>query len=221
MREVEVKSVVDDLDLRRRTIVERGATLVYEGRLEDRRYDTREESLAERDEVLRVRTYWRDGKPDTALEWKGPRTIEDGYRVREEQSVTSGSLATLELILDRLGYHVTKAIDRYIVQYEIEGAVVRFERYPRMDDLVEVEGDPDAIERAVRALGMEREGFTGDSLAQFAQRYERRTGMRAALADADVGERSDMGGAGQASAEARPHAAVEMRQGDGDDGTGR
>jgi len=186
MREVEIKSVVDDLDARRRTVAVNGGRLVFEGRLEDRRYDTIDDALTARDEVLRLRTYRRDGRSDTALEWKGPRTIENGYRVRDEQSVNSGPLETLELILDRLGYRVTRAIDRHIVQFELEGAVVRFERYPRMDDLVEVEGEPVAIERAVAALGMARDGFTGDSLADFVGRYERRTGTRAALADADM-----------------------------------
>ena len=198
-------------------MVEKGATLVYEGRLEDRRYDTRDESLAERGEVLRVRTYWRDGRPDTSLDWKGPRTIENGYRVREEQSVTSGSLATLEVILSRLGYRVTKAIDRHIVQFEIEGAIVRFERYPRMDDLVEVEGEPPAIERAVSALGMARDGFTGDSLAQFARRYERRTGRRAALADVELRAPDDAQGNAPAAGGARD-VGRGSRQGDGDDG---
>lgn len=203
MREIELKSVVDDFAGSRQAVVARGGVLVYEGRLEDRRYDTADESLAGRDEVLRVRTYWRDGEPDTALEWKGPKTIERGYRVREEQSVASGSRETLELILTRLGYRVTKAIDRHIVQFELEGAIVRFERYPRMDDLVEVEGEPAAIERAIAAIGLPREGFSGDSLATFARRYELRTGERALLAD---GSESDAAGA---------------RQGGGDDGAWR
>ena len=203
MREVELKSVVDDLDARRSVVVGRGGSLVYEGRLEDRRYDTADEALAARDEVLRVRTYWHDGQPETALEWKGPRTIEDGYRVREEQSVTAGSRETLELILRQLGYQVTRAIDRHIVQFDLEGATVRFERYPRMDVLVEVEGDPDAIERAIEALGLPRAGFNGDSLATFARRYEARTGDRALLSDGDA---ADGGGADGS------------RQGDGDDG---
>ena len=203
MREVELKSVVDDFEARCRAIIEHGGTLVYEGRLEDRRYDTADEALAGRDEVLRVRTYRRGGEPDTALEWKGPKSVENGYRVREEHSVASGSRETLDLILRRLGYRVTKAIDRHIVQFELGGAVVRFERYPRMDDLVEVEGEPEAIERAVAALGMPRDGFNSDSLAAFARRYEQRTGEKPVLADEG---RSVTGGA---------------RQGDGDDGAGR
>ena len=196
MREVELKSVVDDLDARRHAVEAHGGALMYEGRLEDRRYDTDDESLAGRDEVLRVRTYWPHGRSETALEWKGPKTMEGGYRVREEQSVTTGSREVLELILERLGYRVTKAIDRHVVQFELHGAVVRFERYPRMDDLVEVEGDPEAIERAIAALGLPRDGFSGDSLATFARRYEVRTGEAALLAD---------GGGRGSPAAAQPH----------------
>src|SRR5688500_9148081 len=187
MREVEVKSVVDDLEMRRRIVAERGGVLVFEGRLEDRRFDTGDGALTNRDEVLRTRTYrGKASEARTSLDWKGPRTIEQGYRVREEQSVGVESLATLEVILAGLGYRVTKAIDRHIIQFEVHGAVVRFERYPRMDDLVEVEGDPAAIERAIALLGMHRAEFTGDSLANFASRYEKRTGASAALSDADL-----------------------------------
>jgi hypothetical protein len=63
---------------------------------------------------------------------------------------------------------------------------VRFERYPRLDDLVEVEGDPAAIERAISALGMPRAGYTADRLADFVARFEARTGMRAATCDDDL-----------------------------------
>ena len=42
----------------------------------------------------------------------------------------------LELILTQLGYEVSIAIDRVIVQYDIGGAMIRFDHYPRMDDLV-------------------------------------------------------------------------------------
>ena len=187
MREVEVKGVIDDFELRRRAVAASGGVLVFEGRLEDRRYDTADGALTNRDEVLRTRTYrGADHDVRTALEWKGPRTVEQGYRVREEQSVGVESLATLEIILARLGYQMTKAIDRYIVQFELHGAIVRLERYPRMDELVEVEGDPVAIERAITLLGMRRANFTGDSLATFVRRYEERTGIIAALSDDEL-----------------------------------
>ena len=87
-------------------------------------------------------------------------------------------------ILGQLGYVVTIAIDREIVQYDLEGAMIRFERYPRMDNLVEVEGTPEQIERAIAALGLPREGFTSERLPDFAGRFEARTGTRAALSHA-------------------------------------
>jgi hypothetical protein len=50
-----------------------------------------------------------------------------------------------------------------------------------MDDLVEVEGDPDSIEKAISAIGLPRAGFTSDPLTDFVIRFESRTGTRAAL----------------------------------------
>jgi adenylate cyclase class IV len=92
----------------------------------------------------------------------------------------------LAAVLDRLGYVVTHSIDREIAQYELDGTTIRFERYPRLDDLVEVEGEPEGIERAIAVLGLPREGFTTDRLTDFSQRYQQRTGSRAATSDAEL-----------------------------------
>ena len=89
-------------------------------------------------------------------------------------------------ILDRLGYVVIREIQRDISQFAYCGAVARVERYPRMDALVEVEGEPAAIEAAITATGLPREGFTGARLADFVRLYETRTGQRAALCDREL-----------------------------------
>ena len=81
-----------------------------------------------------------------------------------------------------LGYDVVHAIDREVEVYELEGATLRIERYPRMDPLLEIEGSPAAIERAVDATGIPRAEFTADSLTEFVRRYELRSGQPAALA---------------------------------------
>ena len=59
----------------------------------------------------------------------------------------------------------------------------RFERFARMDTLLEVEGPEDAIEAAISASGLPRESFTPDRLYMFVQRFEARTGQRAAICD--------------------------------------
>jgi predicted adenylyl cyclase CyaB len=189
MKELELKAVVPDLAQCRRRVEESGAVLVFEGRLEDRRYDTADRALGTRDHVLRVRVYRDAESARAALDWKGPTEYEDGYKRREELSTSVADGDALAAILDRLGWRVTRAIDREIAQYELEGTMLRFEVYPRMDVLVEVEGSPEGIERAARATGIPREEFTSDRLPDFARRYEARTGERAALCDADlVGE---------------------------------
>jgi adenylate cyclase class IV len=190
MLEVELKSVVDDVP-RRRAMVERaGGALAWVGRLVDRRYDTSSHALAARDHVLRLRVYEDERSTRAELDWKGPTGHDGGYKVREELGVHVDEPDVLAEMLTRLGYEVTVEIEREIAQYELEGATVRFERYPRLDDLVEVEGAPEQIERAIAAIGLPRDGFTSDRLPDFVRRYEARTGERAALSQSELkGER--------------------------------
>ena len=186
MLEVELKSVVDDLGARRRRVEAAGAVLRFAGRLEDRRYDTVDRSLRLRDHVLRMRMRRvpGEGLVRATIDWKGPTGEKDGYKVREELTVVVESPEMLAGMLGRLGYGITESIDRDIWEYELDGATIRFERYPRMDALVEVEGIPAAIERAVAATGLPRDGFSADRLSDFVRRFEERTKQRAALSDA-------------------------------------
>ena len=186
MREVELKSVVDDVAAARRRIEAAGAQLVFAGRLEDRRYDTPDRALAARDHVLRLRVHRGATGVTAALDFKGPTTYEGGYKVREEHSTSAADADALAIILERLGYVVTREIDREIAQYRIGEAIVRFERYPRMDALVEVEGPPEAIERAIEVLGLNRSHFTTDRLPDFIARFELRTRERAAICDREL-----------------------------------
>jgi hypothetical protein len=89
-------------------------------------------------------------------------------------------------ILQSLGLAVTRAIDREVRVLRLGEATVRFERFARMDTLVEVEGPEEAIEAAIRASGLPRDSFTPDRLFMFVQRFEARTGQRAAICDAEL-----------------------------------
>ena len=178
-REVELKSVVDDVDACRRRLEGAGARLTFEGRLEDRRYDDADGRLGDADQMLRVRSFGGADGGRATLEWKGPTRYEDGYKVREEISVEAADASSVHTLLERLGYAVAVEIDRDVAQYVLDRATIRFERYPHMDVLVEVEGPPASIERAIEALGIPRERFTADRLATFMARFEARTGNRA------------------------------------------
>jgi predicted adenylyl cyclase CyaB len=181
MREVELKSVVDDVAERRARIESAGAKLVYSGRLLDRRYDFPDRSMALRDHVLRLRLYENEDGARTALDWKGETRYEHGYKVREEISTATRDAEGLAKILEMLGFIVIAEVDRQIFQYELGEATVRFEEYPLMDPLVEVEGTADAIESAISSLGLPRTGFTSERLTDFVARFEARTGQRAIL----------------------------------------
>src|SRR5256714_15564693 len=146
MREVELKAVVDDVAERRQNVESAGGTLSFEGKMSDRRYDFPSRDLSSKDEVLRVRSYIGGKSTKTYLDWKGPTEFRDVYKVREEITTPVEDFESLEQILTRLGLEVIWEIDRDIAQYELSNAMVRFESYPRMDVLVEVEGEPEAIE---------------------------------------------------------------------------
>jgi predicted adenylyl cyclase CyaB len=186
MKEVELKSIVPDVKAAIAKLMAGGSTLIRQGRLEDRRYDTFDSALSRRDEVLRIRSFRGVPVSETSLDWKGPTRIEGGYKVREEICTLVTDAVATEQMLERLGYLSTMAIDREITQLDVAGATVRFERYPRMDDLVEVEGTPEAIEQAIELLGLPRHGFTSDRLQTFVTRFEERTGVRAALCDREL-----------------------------------
>jgi predicted adenylyl cyclase CyaB len=186
MQEIELKSTVtDEVDCWRR-LEAAGARLVFAGRLEDRRFDTPRRELYARDHVLRVRTE-RDARGSRAsLDWKGPTRSARGYKEREEITAGTEEPEALAVILERLGFVVSREIDRDVVTYELHGATVRFERFPRMDVLVEIEGPPEKIEDAIRVLGLPRDGFSTDRLVDFVRRFEERTGERAAVSDREL-----------------------------------
>jgi len=187
MREFELKSVVPDVSAARARVEAHGGVLAFAGRLEDRRYDTPDRRLAARDHVLRLRAYRAPAAaPRAYLDWKGPTQYEDGYKVREELSTGASDPDALAELLLRLGYVITREVDREIAQYDLTGTAVRFECYPRMDDLVEVEGEPAGIEAAIAALGLPRQGFTAERLPAFIARFEARTGGRAAVCDREL-----------------------------------
>jgi predicted adenylyl cyclase CyaB len=186
MREVELKSIVPDVDATAARIENAGAHLVFRGNLFDLRYGDAAGMLVANDHVLRLRIYERDGIRDGHLDWKGPTGYEDGYKVRDEISTPVGDPDAFREILANLGFQVVRDIERRIIQYTLSGATIRFEKYPRMDSLVEIEGTPESIEAAIAATGLPREGFNSGRLPDFVARFEARTGQRAALSEKEL-----------------------------------
>jgi|SRR6476660_564978 predicted adenylyl cyclase CyaB len=183
LAELELKAVVPDPEALRARLGSAGAIAGFRGRMTDRRYD-RIGELAARDEVLRIRTYHHpDRSAESLLAWKGATTRSpEGYKLRQEiELAVQSEHGAAERLLVALGYAPVHLIEREVEIYRVHEATVRLERYPAMDALVEVEGDPDAIERAIEVSGIPRGDFTAEALSEFVRRYEARTGALARL----------------------------------------
>jgi len=63
-----------------------------------------------------------------------------------------------------LASELTWEIDRAISAVRAHGRRHSFETYPRMDVLVDVEGEPDAIEVGIEAIGLRGWMFTSERL---------------------------------------------------------
>lgn len=186
MRETELKAVVPDESACLARLLASGAQVVTEGRLEDRRYDYPDRRLTMGDQVLRLRVRRNGSETSATLDWKEPASFADGYKHRDETSVPIGDPDQMAGILAALGFVVTRAIDRDVRVLQLGEATLRFERFARMDTLLEVEGPAAAIESAICVAGLPRESFTADRLFMFVQRFEARTGQRAAICDAEL-----------------------------------
>lgn len=186
MRETELRGVIPDEAVCVERLVAAGARPVFEGRLEDRRFDTPDFALAARDVVLRLRVSRQDDEARATLDLKGPTSYEGGFKHRDETSVGISDAESMVHILEQIGLSVSREIDRDVRVFALDDAIVRLERFPRMDLLAEVEGPPDAIERAIATLGLSRDAFTAERLYAFVQRYEARTGMRGAISDREA-----------------------------------
>src|SRR2546422_68153 len=175
--ELELKARVENADAVRRSILAAGAELVYRGAMMDRRFD-RKGRLERRDEVVRLRVYHpADKSPEWGvLGWKGPVQLRGEYRMREEWESRVDDPKAVLVILRHMGYKISLRVDRAVEQYRLGDATLRLEWYPAMDVLLEVEGEPDAIERAVTATGLARDAFLPESLPYFTAAYEKRTG---------------------------------------------
>jgi adenylate cyclase class IV len=155
----------------------------------DRRYD-RDGTLLALDHVLRLRELVTPaGDSEYLVSWKGPTGVTpEGYKSRTELEYQLRPLrASPSELFERLGYQEVMRIERFVEYYGLAGAEVRIEWYPRMDVLVELEGEPDAIEAALPHLAIPREAWLADPLPLFAARYAERTGIAPALTREDLG----------------------------------
>lgn len=166
-----------------------GAVPGFVGMLVDVRWDRNGELMA-RDEVLRLRVFHPlKGEVHAVLGWKGRTAVSaDGFKERRElEYAISSTLAPPHALLEALGYFPLHTIERYVEYFQLGTTTLRLEWYPRMDTLIEIEGDVRGIENGIQASGLLRSSFLPDPLSVFAARFAARTGKRAVMTIAELG----------------------------------
>jgi adenylate cyclase class 2 len=147
--EIEVKFLLADVPALRRRLTRLGAQglggQVFETNY---RYDDVAGNLVARHCLLRLR------KDDAArLTFKRPRA--EGrrqFKVHEELEVTVSDFDTTHAILAALGYRRVQVYEKRRETFALEGALICLDRLP-FGDFIEIEGAPDRIRAAARALG--------------------------------------------------------------------
>lgn len=124
-------------------------------------FDTPDAALRSSRRLLRL----RDAGGLVTLTFKGPATT-GKHKSREEREVHADSFDGMQLILERLGYRVTFRYDKHRTEYGIPGAhgVATVDETPA-GTFMELEGEPEWIDRTAAALGFSEADYITASYA--------------------------------------------------------
>jgi len=156
--EHEVKLAFDTVDAARHAVMTAGGRLDMARRLlDDRLFDTEDQTLRQSGRALRVR---RDG--DRAfITFKGP--VQPGaVKSREEIETLVGSADVTEAIVLALGFRRWFRAEKYREEYLLGEARVTIDETP-IGVFVEIEAPPAAIDEAAARLGRGRDDYRLDS----------------------------------------------------------
>jgi adenylate cyclase class 2 len=157
--ETEVKLAVASLDAAREALTRVGAVLTRPRHLEDNiLFDDSTASVQEAGAVLRLRR-----TPQKAvLTYKGPRRIEGGIKVREEQETVVADPDAVEAILARLGYRPIFRYEKYRECWSHREQEIELDETP-IGTFIEIEGDPDGIREVTADLGHDPSEYLSES----------------------------------------------------------
>jgi adenylate cyclase class 2 len=186
-REVEIKLRVKDVTRLRAALKGMGAQLASGGTGRVREwntvYDTAEETLRGRQQLLRIRIETPDRAPlkraknaaqRALLTFKGPdggmrdregKSRGPRHKVREEIELRVESAEALAQIFERLGMRAAIHYEKYRTTFRLpesqrwaKGLLIELDETP-IGTFVELEGPPGAIDRAAGALGFSKRDY--------------------------------------------------------------
>jgi len=148
-REVEVKLGFDSADRALAAISALGARRVAERAFEDNVvYDREADPLSESGKLLRLRRV--SGR--SIVTFKEPVPGEHRHKVRGEAEIEIDAPDEFARIVEGLGFRPVYRYQKYRTQFRLDDLELLLDETP-IGCFVELEGPPDAIDRAARALG--------------------------------------------------------------------
>ena len=136
-----------------------GASLVHPRELEDNLlFDDTGGALRASGGVLRLRRRPRGG----VLTFKGPRSIVEGLKTRDEIETEVADPDALQLLIERLGFRPAFRYQKYRETWSYSGQEVVVDETP-IGDFLEIEGDVEGIHRAAAGLGFTPADYVTES----------------------------------------------------------
>jgi adenylate cyclase class 2 len=165
--EVEIKVPATDLGSVRMKLREEGARPSAAVHFESNDlYDRADGELANRGCALRLRRT----DSGATLTFKGTARFEAGVKTREERETAVSDPGEMEQILLLLGFERRFRYEKRREEWELDGCAVALDETP-IGDFAEVEGEPTAIRRVLRRLGLD---FAQAVPHTYAELYRRR-----------------------------------------------
>ena len=163
--EIEVKFIIDDLQVMRQRIIALGATLKTPRTYEDNRlFDTPDQRLTQQQCLLRLR---RDRR--NVLTYKEPApAAEADFKVRQEYEVEVSDMAQTQAIFARLGFVPMLRYEKYRETFVYQETEILLDEMP-FGPFLEIEGDRDAIRTIAAKLGLD---FASRLTASYGEIFE-------------------------------------------------
>lgn len=150
--EVEVKFLVSDLKPVRERLALAGAQLVNPRVFERNvRFDTIDEALLGRQELLRLR---HDTRIRLTFKGLAPEDVTSEAKVREEIELEVGDFDRMALILERLGFVPVQVYEKYRETYHWRDVEIVLDEMP-YGHFVELEGPEESLKEMAASLGLE------------------------------------------------------------------
>lgn len=151
MIEHEIKILDLDCDVLIKRLEHLGAEYVHTVRIQDRYYDTEDQTLAHRNERLRIRC-----QNNSVIITKKTKSDHPYTKSMREDDIEVKNLSYAKKLLEKeLGLVVVKYKEKKRITYKRQDCLFDFDYYEGMNPVLEIEGkSPESVQDMVRRLGL-------------------------------------------------------------------